>query len=250
MPSSVRSSLLYDRYTSTPRRRTFHIIFCPVSHPPKGLYYNQRSEHRITYHKMQSSTKSAFTPNLRFPFHVLEVENRSKDGVRAEGANETRTQRPTLNAQCKLKRSDGFQDDRQYVRREAATIEIHTEGVSYETSMSDYASDLSPLNKYTRPSSTLGTSQSSYPLPYTPQVYKSLKPKSILPHLNSPCKPISSKPVSPLAPYAAQHANPQGPGDARPTAPQVLKDSSLIGTLPNLIILITGTTSGIGVETA
>ncbi|KAH8596721.1 hypothetical protein B0O99DRAFT_509461 [Bisporella sp. PMI_857] len=41
-----------------------------------------------------------------------------------------------------------------------------------------------------------------------------------------------------------------GPGDGRPTAWQVIKDEGLEGTLTDKVILITGTSSGIGIETA
>ncbi|KAJ3117509.1 hypothetical protein HDU96_006438 [Phlyctochytrium bullatum] len=54
-----------------------------------------------------------------------------------------------------------------------------------------------------------------------------------------------------LAPYKAQHANRQGPGDSRPTALQIIKDQQLEnGGLKGKVFLITGCSSGIGVETA
>ncbi|RYN29871.1 hypothetical protein AA0112_g7039 [Alternaria arborescens] len=49
--------------------------------------------------------------------------------------------------------------------------------------------------------------------------------------------------------YAAVHANPKGPGDARPTAEQIIKDEGLNGKLVGKTILITGCSSGIGIET-
>ncbi|KAH7187499.1 hypothetical protein BKA60DRAFT_643672 [Fusarium oxysporum] len=49
--------------------------------------------------------------------------------------------------------------------------------------------------------------------------------------------------------YAAAHANPQGPGDARPTALQIIKDEGVEGRLHDKVIVITGTSSGIGIET-
>ncbi|KAJ5759444.1 NAD(P)-binding protein [Penicillium odoratum] len=49
--------------------------------------------------------------------------------------------------------------------------------------------------------------------------------------------------------YAAAHANPQGLGDARPTAIQIIKDEAMEGRLTNKVIVITGTSSGIGIET-
>ena len=53
-----------------------------------------------------------------------------------------------------------------------------------------------------------------------------------------------------VRPYAEQHAVLNGPGDQRPTATQVIQDQNLVGALEGLNILITGCTSGIGVETA
>ncbi|KAF9784175.1 hypothetical protein IL306_008145 [Fusarium sp. DS 682] len=49
--------------------------------------------------------------------------------------------------------------------------------------------------------------------------------------------------------YAATHANPQGPGDARPTALQIIQDEGVEGKLKDKVIVITGTSSGIGIET-
>ncbi|KAE8452635.1 hypothetical protein EG329_013894 [Mollisiaceae sp. DMI_Dod_QoI] len=53
-----------------------------------------------------------------------------------------------------------------------------------------------------------------------------------------------------MSPYAAAHINPQGPGDARPTALQIIHDESLEGKLVGKVIVITGASSGIGLETA
>jgi NAD(P)-dependent dehydrogenase (short-subunit alcohol dehydrogenase family) len=50
--------------------------------------------------------------------------------------------------------------------------------------------------------------------------------------------------------YAAAHANPQGPGDARPTALQIIQDENIGAKLLGKTILITGCSSGIGIETA
>ncbi|KAH7082120.1 short-chain dehydrogenase [Paraphoma chrysanthemicola] len=51
--------------------------------------------------------------------------------------------------------------------------------------------------------------------------------------------------------YAEVHklTNLRGPGDARPTAIQVVQDEELVGKLTDKIILITGISSGIGLET-
>ncbi|KAK2008696.1 short chain dehydrogenase [Colletotrichum eremochloae] len=50
--------------------------------------------------------------------------------------------------------------------------------------------------------------------------------------------------------YAPAYANPQGPGDARPTALQVVEDEELIGQLAGKVVLVTGANTGIGLETA
>ncbi|KAM0332602.1 hypothetical protein ACHAQA_002886 [Verticillium albo-atrum] len=49
--------------------------------------------------------------------------------------------------------------------------------------------------------------------------------------------------------YAEAHANPQGPGDARPTALQIIEDEGVEGKLRDKVIVVTGTSSGIGIET-
>ncbi|KAL1792264.1 hypothetical protein ACET3X_010015 [Alternaria dauci] len=50
--------------------------------------------------------------------------------------------------------------------------------------------------------------------------------------------------------YAAAHEHLNGEGDARPTALQIVKDNDLEGKLTNKTILITGCSSGLGIETA
>ncbi|KAI0512971.1 putative short-chain dehydrogenase [Xylaria bambusicola] len=54
---------------------------------------------------------------------------------------------------------------------------------------------------------------------------------------------------SPFNPYAEQHKDPKGPEDGRPTAFQVLEDNKLLQAWPDKVVLITGATSGIGIET-
>ncbi|KAH7346014.1 short-chain dehydrogenase/reductase-like protein [Pyrenochaeta sp. MPI-SDFR-AT-0127] len=53
-----------------------------------------------------------------------------------------------------------------------------------------------------------------------------------------------------VAPYAHLHARPAGPGDARPTALQIIEDESLVDSWPDRVIIVTGASSGIGLETA
>ncbi|KAF4953746.1 hypothetical protein FGADI_5739 [Fusarium gaditjirri] len=48
--------------------------------------------------------------------------------------------------------------------------------------------------------------------------------------------------------YADVHKNTAGPGDARPTALQIVRDEGLEGALTDKVFLITGTSAGIGVE--
>ncbi|KAH6988843.1 hypothetical protein BKA56DRAFT_477314 [Ilyonectria sp. MPI-CAGE-AT-0026] len=50
--------------------------------------------------------------------------------------------------------------------------------------------------------------------------------------------------------YQAVHADPQGPGDARPMALQIVKDEGLTGKLAGKVVFITGANQGIGLETA
>ncbi|KAI7234630.1 hypothetical protein KC330_g4722 [Hortaea werneckii] len=49
--------------------------------------------------------------------------------------------------------------------------------------------------------------------------------------------------------YAEAHKSCTGPGDARPTALQVVEDKGLLGKLTDKVFLVTGTSSGIGIET-
>ena len=57
-------------------------------------------------------------------------------------------------------------------------------------------------------------------------------------------------PETPYQPYTDVHKELKGPGDARPTALQIVKDCDAVGKLKDKTILITGCSSGIGVETA
>lgn len=49
--------------------------------------------------------------------------------------------------------------------------------------------------------------------------------------------------------YTEAHLNPNGPGDSRPTALQIVKDEGLENKLRNKVFLVTGVSSGIGIET-
>jgi NAD(P)-dependent dehydrogenase (short-subunit alcohol dehydrogenase family) len=49
--------------------------------------------------------------------------------------------------------------------------------------------------------------------------------------------------------YADAHKHPKGPGDSRPTALQIIQDEGAQGKLQGQVIVITGTSSGIGIET-
>lgn len=51
--------------------------------------------------------------------------------------------------------------------------------------------------------------------------------------------------------YASVHlpTNTAGPGDARPTALQIVEDEGLTGKLTDKVFLVTGVSSGIGIET-
>ena len=50
--------------------------------------------------------------------------------------------------------------------------------------------------------------------------------------------------------YAESHAHPKGPGDARPTALQIVEDENMIDGLRGKTILITGGAQTSGLETA
>ncbi|KAK1986222.1 short-chain dehydrogenase [Colletotrichum cereale] len=57
--------------------------------------------------------------------------------------------------------------------------------------------------------------------------------------------------MSRLAPYAEQHKNVAGPGDARPTAIQIVQDQGLVGKWAGKVAVVTGCSpGGLGPETA
>ena len=49
--------------------------------------------------------------------------------------------------------------------------------------------------------------------------------------------------------YTEVHKNTKGPGDARPTALQIVEDEGLTGKLSDKVFVVTGVSSGIGIET-
>ncbi|KAG4421928.1 hypothetical protein IFR04_004907 [Cadophora malorum] len=53
-----------------------------------------------------------------------------------------------------------------------------------------------------------------------------------------------------ISQYAAIHTSPNGPGDARPTALQIVQNENLSGKFHGKTVFITGCSSGLGVETA
>jgi NAD(P)-dependent dehydrogenase (short-subunit alcohol dehydrogenase family) len=50
--------------------------------------------------------------------------------------------------------------------------------------------------------------------------------------------------------YAPVHAQPNGPGDGRPTAEDIINDENLVGKLNGVVVFMTGGTSGLGKESA
>jgi NAD(P)-dependent dehydrogenase (short-subunit alcohol dehydrogenase family) len=56
-------------------------------------------------------------------------------------------------------------------------------------------------------------------------------------------EPITSR-------YVLAHVSPKGPGDARPTALQIIEDEGLLDSLAGKIILVTGANDATGLETA
>ncbi|KAI1741293.1 putative short-chain dehydrogenase [Xylaria scruposa] len=53
----------------------------------------------------------------------------------------------------------------------------------------------------------------------------------------------------PTNPYAEAHADPKGSGDIRPTSVQIIHDEGLVNAMVGKVMLVTGSTSGIGIDT-
>jgi NAD(P)-dependent dehydrogenase (short-subunit alcohol dehydrogenase family) len=70
------------------------------------------------------------------------------------------------------------------------------------------------------------------------------------PSRNPPSATESKAKAKTMDRYASLHTSPNGPGDSRPTAEQILRDQDLIGQWPDKVILVTGATAGLGMETA
>ena len=62
---------------------------------------------------------------------------------------------------------------------------------------------------------------------------------------------VSREPFALVGPYAAPNRfeTLAGPGDKRVTGQQIVKDQGLVGNLTGKVFLITGVSSGMGVET-
>jgi NAD(P)-dependent dehydrogenase (short-subunit alcohol dehydrogenase family) len=60
---------------------------------------------------------------------------------------------------------------------------------------------------------------------------------------------MSSTPQA-FRPYLDRHQDPSGPGDKRPTSIEVVKDLGLENKLNDRVILITGSSAGLGLQTA
>ena len=80
------------------------------------------------------------------------------------------------------------------------------------------------------------------------------QPAALLKSSTSPFKTLNIYPFSTCTKmpsrYREAHVSTKGPGDARPSALQIIKDEGLEGKLSDKVALITGCSSGLGIETA
>lgn len=60
---------------------------------------------------------------------------------------------------------------------------------------------------------------------------------------------FSSRVTPVMSRYAEAYKNSTHPGDSRPTALQIVEDEGFIGKLSDKVFLVTGVSSGIGIET-
>ena len=89
----------------------------------------------------------------------------------------------------------------------------------------------------------------SSPSTTTAPIRHSYLEKSISTHFYSTTSKMPYTPKS-TSRYAKTFEDPQGPGDARPTALDIVKDEGLEGKLTDKVMLITGCSSDIDIETA
>lgn len=78
-----------------------------------------------------------------------------------------------------------------------------------------------------------------------------IRPARLRPHFLQPSQSFRTSTITKMpGRYAEAHVSPQGAGDARPTALDIVTDETLEGKLSDKVVLITGCSSGLGVETA
>ena len=86
------------------------------------------------------------------------------------------------------------------------------------------------------------------PKPFNSQLPQSTSTHRIRSFQHTIPRIIHSQPIT-MSRYAEAHKNNTGPGDARPTAIQIVEDENLVGKLTDKVFFVTGVSSGIGIET-